>query len=138
MVDVVRQVEYYYTIVPDEVGQGAKVLNALKAKGVNLLAFCGFPAGNGQAQLDFVAQDKEAFLAAMEQAGIELVGPKLAFLVQDEDRAGAVADLLSRLEQARINITAVQAIASGEGRYGAIVWVKPGDVARAARVLGLS
>jgi hypothetical protein len=35
-----------------------------------------------------------------------------------------------------VNITALDAVAAGEGRYGAILWVKPTDVRKAAKVLG--
>lgn len=138
MADVIKRIEYYYTVVPNKAGEGAKVLNALKAKGVNLFAFCGFPTGWGRAQLDFVPVDKDAFLAAAKKAGVKLVGPKVAFLIQGEDRVGAVADLVEKLKQAQINITALQAVAGGEGRYGAILWVKPADIEKAAQALSAS
>ena len=63
------------------------------------------------------------------------MGPKIGFLVQGDDRAGAVADIASKLSGAKINITALQGIASGAGRYGAILWVKARDVNKAAKVL---
>ena len=138
MANIVRRVNYYYTEVPDRAGAGAKVLNALKAGGVNLIAYNGFPTSRRRAQFDFVPSDRDAFLAAARQAGIKLVGPKIAFLIQGEDRVGAVADVVSKLGQARINITAMQATAAGEGRYGAILWVKPRNVGKAAQTLGVS
>lgn len=138
MADIVRRIEYYYTIVPNRAGAGAKVLNALKAGGVNLIAYNGFPTSPRRAQLAFVPVDRDAFLAAARQAGIKLVGPKIAFLFQGEDRVGAVAGIVSKLGQARINITAMQATAAGEGRYGAILWVKARNVGKAAQTLGVS
>ncbi len=138
MANIVRRVNYYYIEVPNRAGAGAKVLNALKAGGVNLIAYNGFPTSRRRAQLDFVPSDRDAFLAAARQAGIKLVGPKIAFLIQGEDRVGAVADIVSKLGQARINITAVQAATAGEGRYGAILWVKPRNVGKAAQTLGVS
>jgi hypothetical protein len=138
MADIVQRCVYYYTSIPNQVGAGAKILNSLKAEAISLVAFSGFPTGLMRDQLDFVATDRDAFLAAAKKAGIKLVGPKFAFLIQGEDRAGAVADVLSKLEQAQINITSIQAIASGEGRYGAILWVKPRDIDKAAQALGVS
>ncbi len=138
MANIVRRVNYYYTEVPNRAGAGAKVLNALKAGGVNLIAYNGFPTSRRRAQLDFVPSDRDAFLAAARQARIKLVGPKIAFLIQGEDRVGAVADIVSKLGQARINITAMQAATAGEGRYGAILWVKPRNVGKAAQTLGVS
>ncbi len=48
------------------------------------------------------------------------------------------ANLMARLAKAKINVTAIDAVSAGEGRYGAIFWVKPQDVAKAAKVLGVS
>ena len=138
MEDIVRRVEYYYTKIPDRSGEGARILTGLKAAGVNLVAFSGFPTGVGRAQLDFVPSNREAFLAAAQKAGLKLVGPKDAFLVQGKDRAGALADIFGKLGQARISVTSVQAVASSAGSYGAILWVKPRKVRKAAQVLGVS
>ena len=137
MADIVRRIEYYYTVVPNRTGAGAKVFNALKIGGVNLIAVNGFPRCMRRAQLDLVPSDRDALIAAAQKAGVKLVGPKVAFLIQGEDRTGAVADVLSKLEKAQISVTAMQAIATGAG-YGAILWVKPRDVGKAARALGIS
>ena len=135
MPDTVRRVQYFYTEVPDKPGEGAKLLNALKEAGVNLLAYSGFPKGR-RAQLDFIPADVAAFRAAARKAKLPLVGPKTGFLIQGADRPGAVAELIAKLAAAQINVTACDAVAAGEGRYGAILWVKPQDVQKAARVLG--
>jgi predicted amino acid-binding ACT domain protein len=66
------------------------------------------------------------------------MGPKVAFLIQGDDRVGAVAEVLSKLGQAQINVTAMQVIASGEGRYGAILWVEPRNIGKAAQALGVA
>jgi hypothetical protein len=136
MADVVRRIEYDYIVVPNRAGAGAKVLNALKAEGVNLVAFNGFPTSARRAQLVFVPSDRDAFLAAAQKAGIKLVGPKVAFLIQGDDRVGAVADIVSKLGQARLNVVAMNAVAAGRRRYGAILWVKPRNVGKAAQILG--
>jgi len=138
MADVVKRVEYYYTIVPDRAGAGTKVLNALKSARVSLLAFTGFPCSVGRAQLDFVPSNQRAFLAAARKAGIKLVGPKSAFLVQGQDKVGVVADLANKLAEAGINVTAMDAVAAGRRRYGAILWVKPRSERRATEILGTS
>jgi hypothetical protein len=43
---------------------------------------------------------------------------------------------VSKLADAGVNITALDAVAAGEGRYGAILWVKPAEVRKAAKALG--
>ena len=42
---------------------------------------------------------------------------------------------LATLAKAKINITAMDAVTSGKGRFAAIFWVKPKNVAKAARLL---
>jgi hypothetical protein len=61
---------------------------------------------------------------------------KSCFVIQGDDRVGALARTLDRLATAKINVTALDAVTAGKGRYGAIFWVKPKDVARAKRLLG--
>jgi hypothetical protein len=134
----IERIEYYYTEVPNEVGAGAKVFNALKAKGVNLLAFNGFPLNEQLSQLDLVPSSGDALAAAAKKAGIKLVGPKVAFMISEWEHLGAVADILSKLAQAGINVTAMQAIDTGDWRYGAILWVKQRNIGKAAKALGIS
>jgi hypothetical protein len=136
MAGIVRRVEYYYTEVPDRPGGGAKVLTALKREDVNLIALNAFPMSTRRAQIDFVPSNARAFLAAARKAGIKLTGPKTAFLVQGDDRVGAVADIVSKLAKAGLNVVAMNAVAAGGRRYGAILWVKPRNVDKAAKILG--
>jgi hypothetical protein len=136
MAETIQVVEYFYAVTADKPGEGARILGALKEAGVNLLAFTGFPKGR-TAQLDFVPADAAAFKATAKQHRWKLVGPKKAFLIQGDDRPGAVADLLGRLAGAKINVTASEGLCAGAGRYGAILWVKQRDVKRAAKALGI-
>ena len=137
MADTVRIVEYFYISAPNKAGEGARALTTLKDAGVNLLAFSGFPQGR-RAQMDFVPADPAAFKQAAKKAKWKVVGPKRGFLVQGDDRVGAVADLLERLGSAKINVTAIDAVSITGGRYGAIFWVAPNDVKKAAALLGAS
>lgn len=134
MADTIRKVDYFKAEVPDRPGEGARILSALNAAGVNLLAFSGFPRGR-KAQLDLVPEDASALRAAARGARLRL-SRKTAFLIQGDDRPGAIAELSALLASAGINITAVDAVAAGAGRYGAILWVKPRDVKKAAKALG--
>jgi hypothetical protein len=134
----IERVEYYYTVVPNKVGAGAKVFNELKAQDVSLLAFNGFPLDAQRSQLDLVPFSGVALVAAAQKAGIKLVGPKVAFLISEWEHLGAVADILSKFEQAGVNVTAMQAIETGDWRYGAILWVKPRDIEKAAQALGIA
>jgi hypothetical protein len=136
MADTVRRVEYFYTVVADEPGAGARVLSPLQQARVNLVAYLGFPSGKGQSQIDLVPEDAGALRQAAEKAGVKLTGPKRAFLIQGDDRAGAVAEVTRKLAEAKINITAATAAAAGGGRYGMVVWVPQVDYEKAAKALG--
>ncbi|MBI3810903.1 MAG: ACT domain-containing protein [Nitrospirae bacterium] len=137
MSQIIRKVDYFYIKSANKSGEGARVLRAIQDEGINLLAFSGFPQGR-KAQIDFIPDDPVAFESAARRAGLKLSKKKSGFLVQGEDRPGTVAAIMGRLADAKINVTAIDAVSAGEGRYGAILWVKPKDVARAAQALGAS
>jgi hypothetical protein len=135
MPDEIRRADYFYITVPNKPGEGGRALATLRDAGVNLLAFSGFPAGRA-AQMDFVPEDAAAFRRAARAAKWKVTGPKKAFLISGEERPGAVAEVVQKLADAKINVIALDAACAGGGRYGAILWVAPRDVARAAKVLG--
>jgi len=134
MAATIRKVDYYSMKVANRPGAGLKLLNAMKDAGVYLHAFTGFPEG-GKAQVDFVPENRTKFLRAAKKAGLKLSARKSVFLVQGDDRAGALTGFLGKLAAARISLTALDAVAAGKRRYGAIFWVKKQHVARAARLL---
>lgn len=135
MTEVIRRVDYYYTTVSDKPGEGARVLGAIRDAGVNLLAFHAFPSAR-KSQVDFVPENAEALKAAAARAGIKLSGKKTAFLVEGDDRVGAVAGIMQKLGAAKVNVRAIDAVRAGGGRFGALFWVKPEDVSKAAAALG--
>jgi len=135
MADTVRKVEYFKVMVPNRAGTAAKYLAALKAGRVNLLAFTGFPRA-GRAQLDFIPQDGAAFRKALKKAGLAPGKGKPVFLIQGADRPGALEAIAGKVAAAGVNITALDAVAAAGRKYGALLWVKSRDVARAAKVLG--
>ncbi|HEX9182441.1 MAG TPA: hypothetical protein VF876_04205 [Burkholderiales bacterium] len=130
----VRKASYYSMKVPQRPGSGAQLLAALKAAKVNLLAFTGFPEGGG-AQVDFVPQDNARFVKAARAAKLRISARKTAFVIQGDDRVGALTRVMERLAKAKINVVSVQAVTAGKRRFGAILWVKPKDVGKASRAL---
>lgn len=137
MADTLRKVYYFYVMVGNSAGQGAKIVDGLAKEGVNLLAFSGFPSGR-HAQIDLVPKDAAQLKRAARKLGLQLSPRKTAFLCQGSDRVGAMTEVLDKLAAAKISVTAMDAVTSGEGRYGAIFWVKPEAVAKTARLLGAS
>ena len=135
MADRVKKASYCYLTLPNRSGQGEKVLGTLKDSGVNLLAFTAFPVKGGKAQVDLVAENMAALKRVARKNGWRLSKTKKCFLVQGDERIGAVHRHVKKLADEKINITAADAMCAGKGRYGMLMWVKPKDYARAARIL---
>src|SRR5512147_2654582 len=121
--DTVRKVAYFAMEVPNKPGEAACVLTGLADEGVNLLAFSGFPSGR-KAQLDFIPEDAAVFKKAIRAMKSKTRPQKFGFLIQGEDRKGAVAEFLKPLAEKEINVTAVDAVSAGKGRFAAILWVQ--------------
>ena len=135
MPDTVRKVNYFSIRVADKPGEAFRVLSTLVSAGINLLACTGFPRGRG-AQIDVVPDDARKSSAAGKKARLAFKPRKTGFLVRGEDRPGALADNLRKLAEKGINVTAIDGVTAGKGRWGAILWVKPRDVGKARRLLG--
>ena len=131
MADHARVVYSYSTSVPDEPGQAFKVLATLVSGGVNLLG-CSGTQSDGKARIDVVPDDAVEFAALVERANLGFRRQKAGFLIQGDDRPGALADRLSRLADAGINVGGVNGLAAGAGRWGAIVWIADRDLEAAA------
>lgn len=129
-----RKVAYYYAHIPNRMGVGAHYLSAFAAQRVDFLALSGFPSGR-RVQLDFFPADAKAFKAAARKLKVRLVGPKTGFLLQADDHVGAIAQVLSVLAKAGIDVVAMNAVVAGKGRFGMMFWVAPDAVAKAAKVL---
>jgi hypothetical protein len=136
MADRVRRINYAHLKVPNRPGQGARITDQLREGGVNLLAYTAFPVGRGKAQVDLIAEDMGAIRRIARKHGWRLSDAKKGFLVQGDDRVGAVHNHLRKLAARKINVTAIDAVSAGKGRYAMLLWVKPKDHARAATVLG--
>jgi len=135
MADRVRRVNYAYLMVPNRPGQGARITDELREAGVSLLAYTAFPTRGGRAQVDLIAEDLGAIRRIARRNGWRLSDARKGFLVQGDDRVGAVHNHLKKLADRKINVTAADAVTAGKGRYGMLLWVKPKDYARAAAAL---
>jgi hypothetical protein len=137
MPETTRVVDYYYTTTADKPGEGARLLGVLRDARANLIALSAFPSKR-KTQVDFVPSDAASFLATAKAAKIKLSRPKKVFLIQGDDRIGAIQEILAKLAAAKIGVTAIQGIAAGGGRFGAILWVDQKHVKKAATALGAS
>jgi hypothetical protein len=136
MADLIRTAQYYKVQIADKPGTLAGALAPLRDAGVNLLAVHAFPR-NRRTQVDVVPEDVTAFKNVAKAHKLKIQGPKMCLLVEGDDRLGVLGDLADRLRLAKINMTAVTGVAAGLGRFGAILWVKAGDVKKAAKVFDI-
>jgi hypothetical protein len=135
MISSVADVEFFSLVVPDRPGEARKLLEFLSEKTVNLLALNVAPIGGGQSQIDFFPEDPELLKRAAEDAEMPLTGPKRAFLIQGEDKIGALYDFHLKLSNAGINIRAANGVVDGTGRFGYVIWVDDADYDEASEVL---
>jgi len=135
MPTTIRKVSYAYVTVVNKSGEAARILEALRDAGANLLGFSGFPQGRNRAQVDIVTDDIDRVMAAAKRHKWKLSRTKRAFLAQGTDEVGAALPPLARLAAAKINVIAADAVAAGERRFAMLFWVAPRDYNRAAKLL---
>jgi len=136
MAATIRGVEYFYVTVKDRPGEAYKLLSDLAADEVNLLAFNAIPTGPEHTQLVLFPQNGEQLTKAAEKAGLRLIGPERAFLIQGDDHLGAIAEIHRTLSDAHINVYASSGVTDGRGGYGYILYGKADQYRSAALVLG--
>jgi hypothetical protein len=133
----IRRVDYFYTTVKDQPGEGYRLLSQLADQGVNLLALTAVPIGPLHTQLTIFPEDKRTLEAAAAKAGLPLDGPHPAFLVQGDDKLGALASIHERLYEEDVNVYASSGVTDGRGSYGYVLYVRPDKYETAAKALGV-
>jgi hypothetical protein len=137
MPELIKLVDYYYTQVEDLPGAGRRILEHISEHGVNMTAFNAFPVGEGITQLDFIVEDVEMLKQAVSDAGVKLTGPKKVFLIQGDDRVGAMYEHYLKLANAGISVLSSNGVIDGKGRFGFVLWVDQKLVNKAARALAI-
>jgi hypothetical protein len=137
MVAPIVRVEYFYLSIPDEPGEGYRLLNQIAAGGVNLLAFHSVPMGPDKTQLTLFPENPRLMQEVLKKAQIPAEGPHLALLLRGEDRLGALAKIHKQLADANVNVYASMGVAGTAGDYACVVYLRPDQFDRAATLLGV-
>ena len=133
----IRRVNYFYVTVKDQPGEAYQLLEELAGLGVNLLAFASVPTGPDTTQMTIFPADSRDLVSLAKKSGMTLIGPYSAFLVQGKDELGALVDIHRQLAHAAINVYASNGVTNGKESYGYIIYVRPADYEKAARVLNV-
>ena len=129
------KLDYYSVVVSNKPGKGAHLLSVLKEAGVNFIAVWGYPVGKSKARFALVAEDPALLKKAAKQLKIDLGKKQTAFHIAGANQPGAVAEILAKLADKKINVNAIQAVAAGAGVFGAVIQVDSDDVKKAAKAL---
>ena len=136
MADTIAKVERFSIDVSNKPGEGAKIIAALSAARVSMVALWGYPLGGGtSARVELVPADSAALRAAAKKAKIKIKRECAAFHITGRDRVGALSAALAALADKGINVGAAQAVSSG-GKFGCLIEVDAKDVRKAAKALG--
>jgi len=133
----IRRVSYFYVSVPDRPGEAYKLLELLSERGINMLAFTAVPMGEARTQLSIVPEDPGRLAAEAARAGLPLERSNPALLVQGDDELGALAELHRKLYEANVNVYMADGVSDGRGAFGYLLYVRPEEFDRAAKVLGI-
>jgi hypothetical protein len=135
MANKIQRVSYYIGVVPNKVGEGARVLGAVKGAGVNLVGFLGYPRSARKTEIVLIVDDKAPNLGPIaKKAGVEVGKKQKGLLVTGADRPGLGAQMTAKLAAKGINVVSLHALCGG-GAFGALVVVGSADFRKAARVL---
>lgn len=136
MPSAISTLKYFSVTLPDKVGEGARLLAALKEAGVNLTAAWGYPVKGKKTVVDLAPADAKVFVKAAKKLKLEVSAAKPAFLWSGDDRPGALAAVLAKLAEGGVNVHALQAVAAGSRKYGAMLQVAGDDFQKAKKLLG--
>ena len=137
MAATIRSIQYYFTTVRDEPGEGYRLLSTLAEQKVNLVAFTAVPIGPQVTQLTLFPDDESLFVTSAKKVGLKLDGPYPALLVQADDDLGAIAEIHRRLYAAKVNVFASNGVADGKGSYGYVLHLRPEHFQAAVDALGV-
>ena len=131
----IRRVEYYTANVADRIGSAYQVLSELAKSDNNMLAFSCVPVGPSNLQVTLFPDDPEKLVRSSAKIGLALMPPQHAFLVQGDDKIGVLTDVHRRLYDAQIDVYAANGVTDSSGSFGYLIYVRPDDYERAARIL---
>ena len=128
MIKVLECIEWK---APNRPGEMSRFVEHFKKSGVSLDGL--WNCGSGGGYIGAAGKQPAKLRAALKAIGVK-ASPSKCFLVAGKDKAGALVGVLAALGKAKINVECSTA-AAAQGKFGALIWVKDRDLAKARRVL---
>src|SRR3972149_5122058 len=129
-----KRVTYLKTRLENKPGALLALLKDLHTKKLGLTALKGMAHGDA-GEILVVPKDPDKLREAWKASGV-LVEEGGTFFLSGPDKTGALVESLDVLAAAGVNIAAVEAVVGGTN-FGAILWVAPEDLDKAAQTLGI-
>jgi len=129
----IRQVTAVVVQVEDRVGMLHEVLCVLRDAGVSMVAIAS-QRRQGTA-LMAIPDDVNAVRELAARQGVSMQ-TRQVFLVEGDDRVGALCDITRAISEARISIEDIAALSAAR-RYAAVLTFADADLEAAAKALGL-
>lgn len=129
----VKRVAYFKTKIDDKPGALLALAKDLKSKKLDLIGLKGVGQA-GQGEILVIAKSPDKLRKAWKASGA-LAEEGVAFWVSGADKTGALVASLDAIANVGVNIVATEALAFG-GKFGALLWVAPVDIDKAAQALG--
>jgi hypothetical protein len=137
MYNIIKKVDYYNLTVKDQPGEAYNFLSQLATLGIYMYAFSAVPLGANSTLLTIFPEDSQKTAKELKLAGQTLDGPHKALLVQGDDELGALIEIHKKLFKADVNISAASGVSDGKDSFGYIIYLRPNEYEKAAKVLGL-
>ncbi len=131
----VMLIEYYNTMVDDQIISASKLISTIAEAGVDFHAFKTIHLKPNQTQFTFFAKDSSKLTDEAKKSGLKLDGPYSALLIKGDEKSGALVDIYKKLSQAGIQVDEACGIADINSGYGVILYINQEDCRKALSTL---
>ncbi len=131
----ILQIESYNITIEGNITNAADLLARVVGSGVDFHAFKALPVDSNRTQFTLFAKDSSKLTGGAKKSGLEFDGPHSAVLIKGDEKAGALAEIYTKLSQAGIQVEEACGIADIHAGYGVLLYLKQEDCEKAMSVL---
>jgi len=131
----VQRLTYFKTRVEDKPGALLAIMKELKARNIGLSGLWAYGTPSGRADVFVIPRNPDKLRETWKGLAI-LSEEGTGFFLRGPDKTGVLLKSLEALAMEGVNLVALSAVAIA-GNYGSLVWVKPEDTERVAKILGI-